>query len=160
MLCLHVRTQGRRRLNTLINEDIQLIYMYKSHRLQTTDSPLQSMQFPPAFNYYWFYLQYSVHTLPWGLCGPCVTVLKSVCNHWRFRLSAGRLTACEHEDCTGSRIPFSTSSCSSISMSPVQQLHSEYIVQHQPSAPTRGLFSNNLLQEHSLIKVFKEFFKQ
>lgn len=50
---------------------------------------LQSVQFLPAFDYEWFHMQYAACTPSWGLCGPCVNVLKSVCSHLRFRLSAG-----------------------------------------------------------------------
>lgn len=36
-------------------------------------------------------------------CLYCACVIKSVCNHLRFQLHAGRLTVSEHEDRTSSR---------------------------------------------------------
>lgn len=36
-------------------------------------------------------------------CLYCACVIKSVCNHLRFQLRAGRLTVSEHKDCTSPR---------------------------------------------------------
>lgn len=61
-----------------------------------------------------------------SLYGFCLTVLKSACNHMGFWLSVGRLTACENEHCTNSRIP---SLNTSISRDPAHHFPSKHTQQ-------------------------------
>lgn len=64
-------------------------------------------------------------------CLYCACVIKSVCNHLRFQLHAGRLTVSEHEDRTSSRNYFATTS---ISMDLFWQFPSKYTPQNQQSS--------------------------